>query len=356
MNTEESFEKIEFVDSPEQLDMPQQEEAVTQDSVQDSQPQQQEVQQPQVESLPLGEQSTQQETQETQQPYSEEDIQSAVVSYLSEKLGREFNSFEDIQSLTQPQVDERVKAIADFVTETGRDPQEWFAYQQLNPSEMDDLTAIRVQKALQYPNLSQDEVNMLVSREYKVNDDMLSEEDAQYTRLKLKMDAEAARSQVDEYRNRYAAPVRKEQQQEVEPFVNEEWVNNMYREVEAFEGLEFDLGNGNTFTFGVDDSYRSSLKQKNAQIENYFDPYVKKDGSWDYDLLNSHRAVIDNVDNIVSAAYRQGLGDGQKGIVQRAANVSTNTPNDTSMRPASDPIVEQLKDIIGGGNKMTFNF
>ena len=186
MNTEESFEKIEFVDSPEQLDMPQQEEAVTQDS----QPQQQEVQQPQVESLPLGEQPIQQETQGTQQPYSEEDIQSAVVSYLSEKLGREFNSFEDIQSLTQPQVDERVKAIADFVSETGRDPQEWFAYQQLNPSEMDDLTAIRVQKALQYPNLSQDEVNMLVSREYKVNDDMLSEEDAQYTRLKLKMDAE----------------------------------------------------------------------------------------------------------------------------------------------------------------------
>lgn len=352
MNTEgENFEKIEFVDSPEQVESFNVEQEPVQNDVQEPvQPQEtpEEPQQPQyeVESVPLGEQNTQQ--------YSDQDIEGAVVRYLSERLGRELNSFDDIQSLTQPQFDERVKAIADFVSETGRDPQEWFAYQQLNPSEMDDLTVMRVQKALQYPNLSQDEINMLVNREYTINEDVMSEEDAQYTRLKLKMDAEAARNQVEEYRNKYSTP-KTEVEQNVEPFVDETWVQNMQKEVDSFEGLEFDLGNGNTFTFGVDDRYRSHLKQQNANIENYFDPYIRQDGSWDYDLLNSHRAVIDNVDNIVAAAYRQGLGDGQKGVVQRAANVSTTSPNNESMRSGKDPIVQQLEQIIGGNNKLTFN-
>jgi len=354
MNTEESFEKIEFVDSVEQLDaVKATQEAVTEPAVQEQTIEQPAAEVQQVTSEPAP-QAEQQQPIYNQSSYSQEDVEGAVVRYLSERLGRELNSFDDIQAMTQPQFDERVKAIADFVSETGRDPQEWFAYQQLNPSEMDDMTVLRVQTALKYPNLSHDEVGMLVSREYKTNDDMLSEEDAQYHRLKLKMDAEAARKEVEEYRNKYSAPVREQQEQDVEPFVDESWVNNMYKEVDLFEGLEFDLGNGNTFSFGVDDKYRSSLKEKNASIENYFDTYVRRDGSWDYDLLNSHRAVIDNIDNIVSSAYRQGMSDGQKGIVQRAANISTTSPNNEAMRPAQDPVIQQLKDIIGTGNKLTF--
>ena len=48
--------------------------------------------------------------------------------------------------------------IAQFVEETGRSPQDWFAYQSLNPSEMDDVTAVRVQMASEYPNLAPEEV------------------------------------------------------------------------------------------------------------------------------------------------------------------------------------------------------
>ena len=44
-------------------------------------------------------------------------------------------------------------------------------------------------------------------------------------------------------------------------------------------------------------------------------------------MLNSHRAVLNNIDQIVSAAYRQGQSDGQRGLVDRAANVSAVTQN-----------------------------
>ena len=36
----------------------------------------------------------------------------------------------------------------------------------------------------------------------------------------------------------------------------------MSNEVDQMTGLEFDLGGDNSFTFGLDDSYKSQLKQR----------------------------------------------------------------------------------------------
>ena len=74
-------------------------------------------------------------------------------------------------------MDERLQVIADFVQETGRSPQDWFTYQSLNPSEMDDVTAVRVQMASEYPNLAPDELNMLIQSKYKTDPDLHTEEE-----------------------------------------------------------------------------------------------------------------------------------------------------------------------------------
>ena len=129
----------------------------------------------------------------------------------------------------------------------------------------------------------------------------------------------------------------------------------MIEEVDTLEGLEFDLGNGQTFTFGLSDRDRDRLVQQNARLDEYFDEYIYEDGTWDYDTLSSHRAVIDNIDAIVSAAYKQGLGDGQKGLVQRAANVQTQSPNQGGV-PQSNPMAQQIKNIMRqSSSKVMFN-
>ena len=59
-----------------------------------------------------------------------------------------------------------------------------------------------------------------------------------------------------------------------------------------------------------------------------------------------------NIDAIVASTYRQGLSDGQKGVVQNAANVSTQVPQQSS-EPAN-PLGEQLKNILQrNSNKLT---
>ncbi len=307
---------------------------------------------PQIET-PVPEQVTQPEPEQVQ--YSQQDVEGAVFSYLSERLGRDVTSLEE---LAAPQkLDEGLEVIAKFVQDTGRRPEDWFAYQQLNPSEMDDFTALRVQMASDHPNLSGDEVNLLLKSKYKLDPDVHTEQEIQLSQLQLKMDGQKAKDSIETLRSGYIAPKQQEvEQAETAPLIDESWIAEMSNNVDALTGLEFDLGGDKTFTFGLDDAYKGQLKQKNAQLENYFDPYVREDGSWDYDALSSHRAVVDNIDTIVQSAYRQGMSDGQRGVVTNAANVQTAAPNDASGQNQTNPLADQVRQILQKNNsKLTFN-
>ena len=266
----------------------------------------------------------------------------------------DIDSFEQLGNQSSYE-DERLESIARFVEDTGRSPEDWFKFQSLNPSEMDDTTAIRIQMANKYPNLSFDEINTFVNNTYKLDTSKYTEEEINMSRLQMKVDASQAKQEIEGIRNEYAAPIAEEgyDDSEYEPFVSEEWAVDMANEVEALEGLEFDLGNGKNFTYGLTNQDRSNLVQKNVNIESFFEDYVGSDGSWDFDKLNSHMTVLGNIDNIVATAYKHGFGEGQKGIVQKAANVSVNAPQTGASMNESNPLTEQLKNIIGD-NKMTF--
>ena len=383
---EEQFEKAEIFDTPEQLaasmqadaqpttteEAPQQEsqsveETSTPEVAPQSEPQVEPVQEQTNEPVQqeefqyqattddnIEQQATTDNDNATQQ-YSDNDIESAVFNYVSERLGREVKSFDEF---SQPQnaMDERIQKIAEFVKDTGRGPEDWFKYQSLNPSEMDDLTAVKIKYSQDYPQLNFNEINTLVSSKYKTNPDEFSEGELQVSALQLKIDATDARNNIEEIRNTYAAPMQQETSEQPESYFTEDWAQNMQRETSSFEGLEFDLGNGKNFNFGVGENYRKTLVSNHQNAENYLDRYVDPNGNWDYDTFNSHQTLIDNIDNIVSSAYRQGMGDGQRGLVNKAANVSTNTPSQNAAQNNTNSLAEQVKNIMGANsNKMTFN-
>ena len=376
---EEQFEKAEIFDTPEQLAASMQADAQpTQEAPQEeSQPVSEPVQE-QTEQVETVQEQTNEPVQEeefqyqattddnieqqastdndnTTQQYSDDDIESAVFNYVSERLGREVKSFDEF-SQPQSAIDDRVQKIAEFVQNTGRAPEDWFKYQSLNPSEMDDLTAVRIKYSQDYPDLNFNEINTLIGAKYKMNPDEFSEDEIKVSALQLKIDGTDARKNIEEIRNTYAAPVQQRTSEQEESYFTEDWAQNMQRETSSFEGLEFDLGNGKNFNFGVGENYRKTLVSNHQNAENYLDRYVDSNGNWDYDTFNSHQTLIDNIDNIVSSAYRQGMGDGQRGLVDKAANVSTNTPSQNSAQNNNNSLAEQVKNIMGANsNKMTFN-
>ena len=376
---DEQFEKAEIFDTPEQLAASMQADAQpTQEAPQEeSQPVSEPVQE-QTEQVETVQEQTNEPVQEeefqyqattddnieqqastdndnTTQQYSDDDIESAVFNYVSERLGREVKSFDEF-SQPQSAIDDRVQKIAEFVQNTGRAPEDWFKYQSLNPSEMDDLTAVRIKYSQDYPDLNFNPTHTLIGAKYKMHPDESSEDEIKVSALQLKIDGTDARKNIEEIRNTYAAPVQQRTSEQEESYFTEDWAQNMQRETSSFEGLEFDLGNGKNFNFGVGENYRKTLVSNHQNAENYLDRYVDSNGNWDYDTFNSHQTLIDNIDNIVSSAYRQGMGDGQRGLVDKAANVSTNTPSQNSAQNNNNSLAEQVKNIMGSNsNKMTFN-
>jgi hypothetical protein len=289
--------------------------------------------------------------------FSDEEVDSYVLEYLSEKLGSKFNSFDDLtpkqQAAMAEQLDEQVRAIADFVKETGRTANDWFAYQQLNPSEMDDVTAVKVKLSADYPDLSYEDLDLLVQSKYKTNESMYDADEIRLAKLQLKIDSNEARKSIEEIRDKYKAPDRSNQTVE-SPF-DQEFISAINMELDSLEGIEFSLGDGKSFTFGVDSNYKKELSSKNANIENYFDTYVSNDGHWDFDKFNMHRAVVDNIDKIVASVYKQGISDGQRNVVNVAGNVSTKSPSySDTMQNGPSKLSQQLREALGGGSSMTF--
>lgn len=331
-----------------------------QEPVQETVQQTQEPEQETYPNEPSEELEVQSSLQEEEDDISEEEMEAAMLGYLSERLGREVSSFDEIGGVedTSAQIDERVAAINDFVSKTGRDPLDWFAYQAMNPSEMDDLAAVRTQLSTQYKDLSEKDLNLLIENKYNLDEDLYDESEVRLSQIQLKMDADKARQEIEDLRSTYAAPVKQEQpqQEEVEGIVNEEWLYNMSAEVDALDGIEFEVSKDSSFTFGLEDNYKSQLKSKNENIEDFFSNYVSEEGQWDFEKWNMHQAVLDNIETIVKTAYQQGLGEGQRGMVDRAANVQYQQPNEATSTGQNVPSVEdQLRQALGlNDNGLTF--
>jgi len=290
---------------------------------------------------------------------SDEEIEATMLEYLSERLGRQVTSFDEIggQQDMSVEIDERVAAINKFVRETGRDPQDWFTYQALNPSEMDDLTAVKSQLKNQYGDLSDSDLNLLIENKYKLDADLYEDSEVRLSQIQLKMDADKARQEIEGLRSQYAAPKQQESASvEPESFIDDNWINTMSAEVDALDGIEFQVTKDKAFTFGLEDNYKNQLKSKNEKIEDFFSSYVDGSGQWDFEKWNMHQAVLDNIETIVKTAYQQGLGEGQRGLVEKAANVSPAQPNQTGVEGGNVPsIEEQVKQALGlNDNGLTF--
>ena len=254
------------------------------------------------------------------------------------------------------ELDPRVQAIADFVESTGRDPGDWFAYQSLNTEGMDDLTAVRVEMATSYPNLSSDEVDVLLKRKYKLDENMYDEEEIAASKVDLKIAAQNARNTIGQIQENFAAPVQQESM-ENPSIVDDQWINNMVQDVNELEQIEFDLGNDKTFSFGVDATYKDQLKRKNVEIESFFDDYVEEGGNWNFDKWNTDRTIMDNLPNIVQSIYRQGLSDGQRNVVETAANVDATAPS-LEQKVQSNPVAESIRQALEeeiGSQRLRFN-
>jgi uncharacterized protein (DUF2164 family) len=296
------------------------------------------------------------QVEEDSAEYTDAELESAITSFIGERLGLNLESVDQLAQLlnaqNSPSIDERVKAIADFVSETGRDPMDWFRYQSINSSEMDDLTAVRLQLQTDYPNLSGEEVNLLLNSKYKIDEDLYSEDEIKLSKLQLKIDADKAKKEIERLRESYKMPILQNSTNEVESPITAEWLGMMEAEANNIDSLTFELGKDNNFEFAISPEYRQQMIASNSRLDEFFDQYVDNSGSWNYEMLHAHRALIDNIDEIAKSLYNQGLSDGRRQLVEKAANVDVSGPKPSESNNTGN-IAKQLLDAFYGDNNLS---
>lgn len=286
---------------------------------------------------------------------SHEEAMQFISSYLSENLGVDIDPIINGGNSNTAEIDERLLPILEFVRDTGRSPEDWFRYQMLNPSEMDDLSLVQMQMSLEHPELTQEEIGVLIDSKYKVSENQfLDEKERKMADLQLKIDANKARQQVNGLRENYLSVVETARQVDnapIESFVDDEWMQGMVNDVEQLEGIDFSLPGDKTFTFGLNNEYKQHLVSKNAELDSFFDQYVDNSGNWNHELFNMHRTVVDNIDEIVKAVYNQGMSDGQRRVVQNAANVQSVAPGIPGVNTSSS-LSQQIESILASQDNM----
>ena len=70
---------------------------------------------------------------------------------------------------------------------------------------MDDVTAIRIDMATEYPSLTADEINTLIGSKYKLDPDVHSEEEIRLSQLQMKIDANDAKNAIETMREEYGS-------------------------------------------------------------------------------------------------------------------------------------------------------
>jgi hypothetical protein len=296
------------------------------------------------------------QVEEDSAEYTDAELESAITSFIGERLGLNLESVDQLAQLlnaqNSPSIDERVQAIADFVSETGRDPMDWFRYQSINSSEMDDLTAVRLQLQTDYPNLSGEEVNLLLNSKYKIDEDLYSEDEIKLSKLQLKIDADKAKKEIERLRESYKMPILQDSTNEIESPITAEWLGMMEAEANNIDSLTFELGKDNNFEFAISPEYRQQMIASNSRLDEFFDQYVDNSGSWNYEMLHAHRALIDNIDEIAKSLYNQGLSDGRRQLVEKAANVNVSGPKPSESNNTGN-IAKQLLDAFYGDNNLS---
>ena len=269
------------------------------------------------------------EQPQTSQPQEGEEISDdeVVLQYLSEKLGRDISSFDDLnttgeQTESNDFASEQLQVINEYVKNTGRTVQDYLNTQTVDLTNVSDDALMKEYLRIDNPNLTDAELNDYMATTYKTDKEAYSERETNAGKVQLMKDAKAARDYFNQVKQDYAMPVKAD-----DPAVSEaergEWLSQMEGTVDDLEGLSFSMNDkGDEFIYNLDDDARQEIKGYNSNLENFFDKYVNESGDWDFDALNTDMYILNNIDKIVRGVANQYRSKGTESVINEIKNPS----------------------------------
>jgi len=308
----------------------------------------------------LNTESSNQPAQEVSQEPTQSEINEGFINYMNEQFGTEFSSVDDAKNALSPReqsfANEQIAQMNKFVSETGRSVIDYLQSQAIDYGKMSNENVMKVYMKQNNPDLTNEEVDLLVNSKYKLGDGNGSETDKKLGQIELKRDVANARKDLLKMQEQYKMPIENEGMSNEEANeIRQDWINSMKNEVADVESLSFDINdNGEVFDFHLTDDHKRSLVESNSNLNNFFDRYIEESGNWNFDKLNIDMFVLDNFQDIIRSVASQYRSKGTEQVVRDIKNPSfNNEPRSTTTQSKS--ILEQLDDQIHGGNNSLWN-
>tara|TARA_R100001440_G_scaffold15438_3_gene26230 strand:- start:9229 stop:10365 length:1137 start_codon:yes stop_codon:yes gene_type:complete len=288
---------------------------------------------------------------------SPEEAQGRFLNFINDQFGTEFedvSSFRDALTRKKSEfANEQLEKMNQFVSETGRTIADYIRTQTVDYSKMSNEDVMRIHMAQNNPELSRDEINVLIESKYKLDKGKNSEADQTLGKIELKKDVSQARKDLMDMQEKYRMPVENnEASSEESESVRKEWVETMSNEVDEVESITFEMNeNGEEFTFQLSDEHRQGLVDSNSDLNNYFDRYIDEDGNWDFDRLNTEMLVLNNFQDIIRSVANQYRSKGTEQVVKDIKNPSFDNTNKVATSKERS-VLDELDDQMYGKGSM----
>jgi len=304
-------------------------------------------------SLNTEESTNVEETQASQLQEGEEISDDQVVlEYLSEKLGRDIDSFDDFDNTSGEAesndfASEQLQVINEYVKNTGRTVQDYLNTQTVDLSNVSDDALMMEYLKLDNPSLTDAELNDYMATTYKTDKEAYSDRETNAGKVQLMKDAKTARDYFNQVKEDYAMPT-EANNPEVSEKERGEWLNQMEGEVNDLEGLSFSMNDqGEEFTYNLDDEARQEIKGYNSDLENFFDKYVNDSGDWNFDALNTDMYIMNNIDKIVRGVANQYRSKGTESVINEIKNPSFTQDKQSAPQRQESTLDMLRKQILG---------
>ena len=251
-----------------------------------------------------------------------------IFQHLSDKLGREFTSYDDFDTTSETTenndfASEQLQVINDYVRDTGRSVQDYLNTQTVDLTDVSDGAVMKEYLRVENPSLTEAELSDYIAATYKTDSEEYTTRDTNAGKVQLTKDARTARDYFNQIKEDYAMPT----EAGADPGVSEEergeWLNEMEGEVNDLDGLSFSMNDqGEEFTYNLDDDARQEIKGYNSDLENFFDKYVSEGGDWNFDALNTDMYILNNIDKIVRGVANQYRSKGTESVINEIKNPS----------------------------------
>ena len=251
-----------------------------------------------------------------------------VLEYLSEKLGTNISSFDELinsdQSVESNEfASDQLKVINDYIKNTGRSVQDYINTQTVDLANVSDDAVLKEYIRLDNPNLTDSELNDYLTETYKTDKEKHSTREMNAGKVKLTKDAKAARDYFNEVKNEYAMPLESQKSSTLSEEDRDMWIGEMSNEVDDLDGISFPMNDkGEEYVYQLDDSARDEIKGYNANLDTFFDKYVDEQGAWDFDKLNTDMYILNNIDKIVRGVANQYRSKGTENVINEIKNPS----------------------------------